>query len=226
MTMIANPQSSFPSTSDMESFDCLDFEDSLDFGKLIPEDDEHANGLFGSSIECQRSTTLDVLTETIQVCKDLDDHFGCSLSSIHDSFVMAAEISEDERSTTSSCNSEPEIEVVMQKLNSCMERSAASREHVERIAAELKKKGLHTAIPRSSSSSGVAKERRLRTSKKASKQVKKRKDFAVTGCLVRPILEKDFSATTKVTPLPRVLLPKAPQMKAVSISEFLRKGKR
>jgi hypothetical protein len=190
--------------------------------------------MFGSSNELQRNTTLHVLEETIQVCEGADDDFECSWASINDSFPnhgACTEISEDEQTTTSISSSESEIEFVMQKLNSCMERSAETRKHVEMIAADLKKTGLDPYISKTTevvaNASGSVLKDRLPNSKKRSKLVKKRKDFAVTGCLVRPILEKELSRTSVHMIQPALVIVNGPHTKSVSsISDFLRKNKR
>ncbi|KAL3918456.1 MAG: hypothetical protein SGILL_004227 [Bacillariaceae sp.] len=213
------------SSSDMN----LDFfNDSLDFDAII-SDDEDAGliDVFSSSLERRRSITLGVLQESIQVCERLEDDFGCSWSSIHDSISDNDDcnaISEDDQTTTSVCSSDSEIDTVMHKLNNCMERSAETRKHVEMIAASLKKAGVYTPSPKTSSG-GV--KRKLPSTKRPSKQVKKRKDFAVTGCLVRPALDRELSMASKLAPQPALLITKIPQKNAVSsISDFLRMNKR
>jgi hypothetical protein len=112
-----------------------------------------------------------------------------------------------------------------------MERSAETRKHVEMIAADLKKTGLDPYISKTTevvaNASGSVLKDRLPNSKKRSKLVKKRKDFAVTGCLVRPILEKELSRTSVHMIQPALVIVNGPHTKSVSsISDFLRKNKR
>lgn len=241
------------SSSDLSAFEWLHFlDDSTDFANSISdgEDEDGLQSVLGD-FQVTPASTLDAIEETLQICGDIDNDFGLCWSSLRGTFDDEAGgctvVSEDSDDHSSA---ESEMDVVMLKLNACMKRSAESRIHVEQIAETLKKMTASSSAstvtpiqrPHKSSYScavGVVYKRRQLSSNKGTKIVRKRKDFAVTGCLVRPVL---LDAKISAVPFRRPLV--APYNKiqqitkqttvhfkgeslkgTTSISDFLRKAK-
>jgi hypothetical protein len=244
------------STGDMNSFECLDlFNESTDFAALIPDDEYDVSlEVTLGAIQNKSTSTLDAIQETIQICEDLENDFGFSWSSIHDTFdndyeggcTVVSGGSDDQSSA------EADMDAVMLKLNACMKRSAETRAHVEQIAESLKKMvassstSVVVTVQRPAKvdsfktyyTNGAVHKRQLPNLKKTAKVVKKRKDFAVTGCLVRPV-----TLGGKITAVPcrRPLVAagttqhimkhgasvnSTSQKGTTSISDFLRQAKR
>ncbi|KAG7358757.1 hypothetical protein IV203_015346 [Nitzschia inconspicua] len=235
--------------------ECLDFfSGTTNFGTPnFGGKDDHNLPEIQNEIRNKSASTIDVIQDTLYPCDDLDNHFGIYWFSIRDTYgdvedgcTVISEDCDDQSSAGS------EMDAMMLKLNVCMRRSAETRVHVERIADILKKTGalssasagktasLPVARSKNSGPSTVVEVSQKRRLLKDTKVVTKRKDFAITGCLVRPILldEKFVSFpsrrlfTTAHGKSPIVSneischVPEASQKVQTSVSDFLRRSKR
>ncbi|KAG7354723.1 hypothetical protein IV203_004079 [Nitzschia inconspicua] len=239
-------------TFDNDMFECLDFfSGTTNFGGTpnCGDKDDHNLPEIQNEIRNKSASTFDVIQDTLYTCDDLDNHFGIYLSSVRDTSgdvedgcTVISEDCDDQSSAGS------EMDAMMLKLNVCMQRSAETRVHVERIADILKKTGalssasagktasLPVARSKNAGPSTVVDVSQKRRLPKNTKVVTKRKDFAITGCLVRPILLDEkvvsfpsrqlFTAANGKSPIASKQISYHVPEARTSVSDFLRQSKR
>jgi hypothetical protein len=253
------------SSTDINDFECLDlFNEATDFNALISdeEQDEGLQAVFGD-IQKASTSTGEAIHDALPIRDTLEYDFGCSWSNIRGTFddeeggcTVVSEESDDQSTT------ESELNAAMLKLSECMMRSAESRKYVEQLAQTLKKMTRTSSTPvanaaqrpavanggqrpatfqlsKPTTTSVVSPRRRLLSIKKRPNVVKKRQDYAVTGCLVRPIrLDRKMASISSRLPLASIcnkkgIFPKKPvpvvmtgRNGKTSVSDFLRKAKR
>ena len=189
---------------DIHTFDCMDlFNESMEFN----EDDDDISFSASISFEDQDHrepiSVMDVIQESLGLCQDeifpSSSSSSSSLSSNPDDFEFFCK-----RNYSSGREEPSKIEAALIKLDECMKKSAETRNMV-RIAVEGFKattcKPTNQPITNSrppqqkpkvhkASSTPEKKSIKKRGGKKSLNIRKKRKDFAVTGCLTSPDLIK------------------------------------